>query len=59
MSFPPFDGSNPQLWITRAQSYFEMYSVHPSLWLRVSTHHFYDAAAHWLQSMQPQLAQTS
>lgn len=59
MIFPVFDGSNPQLWLTRAKSYFEMYSVHQSMWLRVSTHHFTEAAARWLQSVESQLAHIS
>jgi hypothetical protein len=55
MNFPQFDGDNPQLWITRAQNYFEMYSVPPSVWIRVSTHHFVSAAARWLQSVDRNL----
>ncbi|CAD6264066.1 unnamed protein product [Miscanthus lutarioriparius] len=49
---PQFDGDNPQLWITRAQNYFEMYSVPHQVWIRVATHHFISAAARWLQSVE-------
>jgi hypothetical protein len=55
MKFPQFDGDNPQLWITRAQNYFEMYSVPPQVWIRVSTHHFTSTAARWLQSIERHL----
>jgi hypothetical protein len=55
MNFPQFDGDNPQLWITRAQNYFEMYSVPYQVWIRVSTHHFVSHAARWLQSVERHL----
>jgi hypothetical protein len=45
MNFPQFDGDNPQLWITRAQNYFEMYYVPHQVWIRVATHHFISVAA--------------
>jgi hypothetical protein len=48
MQFPQFDGDNPKLWLSRAISHFEMYSIHLSMWIRVTTHHFTDAAARWL-----------
>jgi hypothetical protein len=56
MNFPQFDGDNPQLWINRAQNYFEMYSVPQSAWIRVSTHHFVSTAARWLQSVERNLS---
>lgn len=48
MLFPQFDGDNPKLWLSRACSHFEMYSVHPAIWVRVATHYFTHAAARWL-----------
>lgn len=47
--FPKFDGSTPQLWITQAQSYFEMYFVDPVMWVRVATMQFTGATNRWLQ----------
>lgn len=37
--FPPFTGDQPKLWITCCEEYFDMYSVAPSLWVRVSSIH--------------------
>lgn len=45
MLFPQFDADNPKLWLSRARSHFEMYSVHPAIWVRVATHHFTHATA--------------
>jgi hypothetical protein len=59
MQFPQFDGDNPKLWLTRARNHFEMYSVHPSVWIRVSTHHFTHAAARWFQSVESSLQHMS
>jgi hypothetical protein len=28
--FPPFSGDNPNLWITLAEQYFQMFSTHES-----------------------------
>ena len=59
MLFPQFDGDNPKLWLSRARSHFEMYSVHPSVWVRVATHHFTHAAARWLQSVEAEVRNIS
>jgi len=59
MLFPQFDGDNPKLWLSRARSHFEMYSVHPSVWVRVATHHFTHAAARWLQSVESEVQNIS
>lgn len=55
MLFPQFDGDNPKLCLSRAKSHFEMYFVHPAVWVRVATHHFTHAAARWLQSIEHRL----
>lgn len=52
MHFPKFDGDNPKLWIHRSEDYFDVYSVDHSLWVRVASTHFVDAAACWLQSVE-------
>jgi hypothetical protein len=51
--FPPFDGENPRLWITRSEDYFDLCNVDPSAWIRVSTMHFTGPASRWLQSLGP------
>jgi hypothetical protein len=55
MPFPQFDGSTPQLWITQAQSYFDMYLVDPAMWVRVATMNFTNSAKRWLQSINHRL----
>jgi len=57
--FPQFDGDNPKLWLSRAHSHFEMYSVHPAIWVHVATHHFTHAAARWLQSVESEVQNIS
>jgi len=59
MLFLQFDGDNPKLWLPRARSHFEMYSVHPAIWVRVATHHFTHAAARWLQSVESEVQNIS
>lgn len=50
--FPHFYGEEAQLWITQAQTYFEMYFVDPSMWVRCATMQFKGAAGRWLQSVE-------
>ena len=45
--FPRFDGDNPRRWRTRAEKYFKMYFVEPSLWINISKMHFDGAASLW------------
>jgi len=59
MQIPQFDGDNPKLWLSWAKSHFEMYFVHPSVWIHVATHHMTHAAAQWLQSMKSNLSNIS
>lgn len=33
--FPSFDGSNPRLWVTKAESYFDIYSVDSYKWVKL------------------------
>lgn len=55
LHFPKFNGENPKLWISRCEDYFQMYSLDSSLWIMVSSMHFSDAAARWLQSVDRQV----
>jgi hypothetical protein len=52
LNFPNFENDNPKLWQTRCENYFEMYSVDPSVWVKVATMHFEGPAVRWLQSVQ-------
>jgi hypothetical protein len=47
LNFPVFSGEDPQLWKSRYENYFGMYSVESSLWLRVTSMHFEGAATRW------------
>lgn len=59
MNFPVFDGENSRLWQSRCESYFDMYSVEKSMWIKVASMHFEGTAARWLQSVTKRLAQAS
>lgn len=59
VQFPGFDGDNPKLLHKRYKDYLHMYSVDPSVWIRVSTKHFTGPAARWLQSVEYQLSQVA
>jgi hypothetical protein len=51
LNFPVFDGESPKLWISRCEDYFDLYDVPPVDWIKVSSMHFLDPAARWLQSV--------
>jgi len=48
LPFPSFDGPNPKLWISRCESYFDMYSVPSNMWIRVAGHYCTGPAERWL-----------
>jgi hypothetical protein len=50
LNFPVFDGGTPKLWISRCEDYFDLYDVSPADWIKVTSMHFVDPAARWLQS---------
>jgi hypothetical protein len=52
MSFLVFDGSNPKLWRSRCETYFEYHVVPVEMWIRLATMHFEGPALFWLQSME-------
>jgi hypothetical protein len=45
IQFLVFNGEDPQLWKSRYESYFEMYGVESSLWIKVSSMHLEGTAA--------------
>jgi hypothetical protein len=51
MNFPKFDGKHPKLWQSHCETYFDMYMVDPSVWVRVVPMHFDGPTIHWLQSL--------
>ena len=55
LAFLRFDGDNPRHWRSLCTDYFEMYSVHPSLWIRIAKQYLDSATARWFQSIKPEL----
>lgn len=40
-----------KLWISRCEDYFDLYDVLLANWIKISSMHFVDPAAKWLQSL--------
>jgi hypothetical protein len=49
---PKFDGENLKLWHSRCESYFDMYCVDTSMWVKVATMYLEGSTACWLQSVE-------
>ncbi|KAK3135672.1 hypothetical protein QOZ80_5BG0422000 [Eleusine coracana subsp. coracana] len=58
-NFPQFDRENPRLWKSRCESYFEMYEVEQSMWIKMASMYFEGTAARWLQSAEKRVKQIS
>jgi hypothetical protein len=41
LNFPPFDGDNPKIWLSRSVDFLEMYEVEPHKWIKNCYHAFY------------------
>ena len=54
--FPKFTGANPKLWQSRIESYFDMYGVDRSMWVRFASMNFDTAAGRWLQSIERKIS---
>lgn len=52
LTFPVFDGDNPRLWISRCESYFDMYQVEPAVWIRFISMQLSLAVACWFQAIR-------
>jgi hypothetical protein len=52
LNFPQFDGSQPRLWKSKCEKYFEMYETEYFMWVKVATMHFEGRAARWLQAVE-------
>jgi len=59
VNFPGFVGENPKLWISHCRDYFDLYHVDSSDWIKILLMHFSEAAARWLQSIEPRLRSLS
>jgi hypothetical protein len=59
LNFPSFDGTNPKLWQSKSEKYFNMYATEVNMWVQVATMHFEGVADRWLQSVEPQIASMS
>lgn len=59
LTFPRFDGAQPQLWKSKCEKYFEMYETEYCMWVKVATMHFEGRAARWLQAVERSLGQVS
>lgn len=51
LRFPNYEGETTCLWISQAEDYFEIYSVPPYHWIKVSQMHFCGAVARWIESI--------
>jgi hypothetical protein len=49
INFSRFEGDNPVLWQSRCVSYFDIYGVDSSVWVKVASMHFNGPATRWLQ----------
>ncbi|WVZ99165.1 hypothetical protein U9M48_044502 [Paspalum notatum var. saurae] len=59
LCFPQFDGTNPKLWISRCETFFDVYDVGKQFWVKLASMHFVGSAAFWLQSVQASLPSLS
>ncbi|WVZ81560.1 hypothetical protein U9M48_028917 [Paspalum notatum var. saurae] len=59
LHFPQFDGSQPKLWLSRCEDYFELYGVDSHMWVKVASLHFSASAARWLQSVEQRVRHCS
>jgi hypothetical protein len=55
LNFPTLDGTNPKLWQTKCEKYFDMYETAELMWVKVATMHFEGVATRWLQFIEPRL----
>uniref|UniRef100_A0ACD5X0Q7 Uncharacterized protein n=1 Tax=Avena sativa TaxID=4498 RepID=A0ACD5X0Q7_AVESA len=55
MTFPTFNGENPQLWRTLSKQYYTMYRVHESYWVSMAIINFQGPASIWLQAVRTKI----
>ena len=49
LAFPRFTGSNPRVWRSKCQDYFQLYNVPPAMQATFASLHMDDNAGKWLQ----------
>jgi hypothetical protein len=59
LNFPQFDGHHPKMWKAKSESYFEVFSTPPELWVKIATLHFTGLTPFWLQSVGPHIRLTT
>jgi hypothetical protein len=57
--FPKFSGSNPKFWIKQCESYFNLYDIPSSHWVKLATINFVGTAAFWMQTIELNLRKCS
>lgn len=50
MLFPNFDGTQPKVWITKCNNYFNIYSIPEHLWVQAASMHLEGNAAKWWEA---------
>jgi hypothetical protein len=50
--FPSFDRSNPRIWISKVESYFDVYSINCYKWVKIAVMHFTGSASLWLHTLR-------
>jgi hypothetical protein len=59
LNFLVFSGTDPQLWKSWCESYFEMYGAEQSLWIKVASMHLEGSVGHWFPSVERLIRDTS
>jgi hypothetical protein len=59
LNSPVFNSDDPQLWWSRCESYFEMYGVESTLWIKVASMHLEGSTVRWFQSAECHLLNAS
>lgn len=52
MELPRFDGTNPRLWKTRCEDYFQSWGTPVDVWIQFASVQFEGPPARWLESVQ-------
>lgn len=50
--FPKFDGKYLKLWKKQCESYFDVYAIHPNMWVKLAIMNFTGSAAFWSQLVE-------
>jgi hypothetical protein len=50
MLFPKFDGTQPKIWFTKCDNYFDIYSIPEDLWVQAASMHLEGNVAKWWEA---------